>query len=51
MKKRGFIIGDYLIWWIIAFGVLVFMAILFLTQTEGSNSAIDALKNFFRLGK
>jgi len=51
MKKGGFIVGDYLVWWIIAIAILVLSGIMYHILTDDSNTAIQALKNFFRLGK
>ena len=49
-KKRGQLVWDNLIPWIIGVAVLVLMFVLYLILTEKGQSAINFLKNIFRFG-
>ena len=51
MKKRGFIVADYLTWWIIALGVLVLSAVMYLILTNRASSALEFLKNLLKFGQ
>ena len=47
-KRRGFIIGDTLAWWIIGIFVLVVMLIFFFILKNEGTSLIEVLKNLVR---
>jgi len=51
MRKRGVIAADYLIWIIIALGVLVVGFIVLMLQGERGNAALEFLKNLVRFGR
>ena len=48
MKKRGFIVGDTLVWWIVAIAVLVAGVVLFLMIKGRGESALEFFKDLWR---
>lgn len=50
-NKRGELVFDKLIIWIIAFVAFAFMIILFLILTGKGGSALEYLKSVFRFGR
>ncbi len=50
MKKKGFIVGEYLAWWLLALGVLVLFIVIYGVATGKVQPAIEFLKNLFRYG-
>ena len=51
MNRRGQLVWDQLIPWLIAIGVLILIVILYFILTEKANSAIDFFKNLIQFGK
>ncbi|MBU0466553.1 MAG: hypothetical protein KJ718_06495 [Nanoarchaeota archaeon] len=49
--KRGSVIWDNLLPWIIGFGVFVLVIILYIVLTEKGQAAIDYLETLFRFGR
>lgn len=49
-KKRGFIMGDVLGWWILALAVLVLMFIMYMILSDKGIGAIEYLKRIIRNG-
>ena len=50
MKKKGFIMGDMLGWWIIGAAVLVLMLFIYLILNNKGVGAIEYLKRLLRFG-
>jgi len=51
IRKRGFIMGDALGWWILAIAVAVGMFIFFFVLQGKGTSLIELFKNMVRFGK
>jgi len=51
IRKRGQLVWDKLIPWIIAVGVLVLMLFLYFILSEKGGEVIEFLKSLFRFGR
>ncbi|MBX4211928.1 hypothetical protein KW787_00530 [Candidatus Pacearchaeota archaeon] len=49
--KRGQIVWDALVPWIIAIGAAVLLFLIYLILTDKATNALDYLRNLFRFGK
>jgi hypothetical protein len=51
MKKKGELVFDELIPWIIVLGTLILVLVLYFVLSGKGNSAIDYFKNLWRFGR
>ena len=51
MRKRGELVFDELIPWLIAIGVLVILLVLYKLFWDKGSSALDFFKNMWRFGR
>ncbi len=49
--KKGFIVGETLIYWIIAFGIVFFSLILYLALSGRLGAMGEFIKNWLRFGR
>jgi hypothetical protein len=50
MKKRGFIVGDYLAWWILAIAGMIIALIVYMLLSGKGVDALEYLKQIVRYG-